>query len=53
VKNYNVVGKKWPERVLKWPNSKVVSFESNRSIRPVCFFCHFSYERLPPHAGVS
>ena len=24
--------KKWPEMVLRWPNSKVVSFEWNRSI---------------------
>ena len=29
VKDYNVVGEK---RVLKWQNSKVVSFESNMSI---------------------
>ena len=26
VKEICVVGKKWPEMVVKWPNTKVVSF---------------------------
>ena len=44
MKNYNVVGKKkWQEVVLTWSNSKVVSFESNRSIGQKCpqnIWCH-------------
>ena len=31
---YNV-GKKLPEMVVKWPNSKVVSFESKQSINDI------------------
>ena len=32
VKDTNVVGNKWPERVLKWPSQKVVSLISERTL---------------------
>ena len=32
VKDINVVGEKWPEMVVKWPNLKVVSFFTHKSI---------------------
>ena len=38
VKNIYTVGKEKQEMVLKWSNSKVVSFELNRSIHTIVLF---------------
>ena len=35
VKDVYVVGKKWPEMVVNWPNAKVVSFFIGQSLVPV------------------
>ena len=32
VKDIYVVGKKWPEMVVNWPNAKVVSFLNGQSL---------------------
>jgi hypothetical protein len=32
VKDVYVVGKKWPEMVVNWPNAKVVSFFIGQSL---------------------